>query len=86
MMQKRRLTAVFFAIILIEFRVICVIVFGIHIVLCDAQSVSETLIMRDFSLTQKFNRITHIGVIHKTQDVVIGDARLLLCCNAIRTT
>lgn len=57
---------------LIEFRIVCVEILGIHIVLRDAQRVAEALVVSDFTLTQEFDRIAHIGIVHEAQDVVVG--------------
>ena len=48
---------------------------------------AESLEVDDFAGPQEFNRCTDIRIVlHKTQDIVIGGASLLLCCNHIRAT
>ena len=49
--------------------------------LCDAKGIAETLIMHDLALAQIAQGIDHIGIVAKTDQVVVGDACLLLCCN-----
>ena len=61
-------------------RVVSVEIFGIQIVLRDAEGVTEALIMHKLALAQKFDGLAHVGIVAKAQDVVIGRARLLLCC------
>ena len=54
-------------------------VFAIKLFLSDAESIAETLIVHDLTLTQVAQRITHVGVIAKANEVVVGRARLLFC-------
>ena len=35
--------------------------------------------MHDFALTEEFQGLAHIGVIHHTKQVIIGYARFLFC-------
>ena len=70
----------------IEFRIICIVVFRVHVVLRNTHSISETLVMRNFALTKKFNRIPYIRIIHKAQNVIISNTSFLFCCNFLRTT
>ena len=54
-------------------------------ILRDADGIAEALIMDDLALAQVLDGIAHVGIVNKTEDVVVGDARLLLWCNHIRT-
>ena len=54
-------------------------VFAIKLFLSDAKSIAKALIVHDLTLTQVAQRITHVGVIAQTDEVVVGRARLLLC-------
>ncbi len=47
---------------------------------------TEALEVRHFTLAQEFERIADIRIIDQAQQVVVGCARFLLCCNRIRTT
>ena len=47
---------------------------------------AEALEVYNFSGTQELDDIIHIGIVRKSEDVVIGRASLLLCCNCVRTT
>jgi hypothetical protein len=46
-----------------------------------ANGIGEALIMHYFTGAQEFYYVINVGVIGKAQNVVIGRARLLLCCN-----
>ena len=61
-------------------------VFGVHVVLGNADRFTESLEMNQFPFPQKPDGIFHIGVIHQTENVVIGDSGFLFCCNCERTT
>ena len=52
----------------------------------DAEGFAEALIMHDLTLTQIFNGITHVGIVTQTQNVVVGDASLLLWCYLVCAT
>ena len=41
---------------------------------------AEALEVNDLPLPQEFNDIINVRIIGQTQDIVIGDAGLLLCC------
>lgn len=47
---------------------------------------AETLEVHDLTGTQELDDVIDIRVIGKTENVVIGNAGLLLCCDGIRTT
>ena len=64
---------------LVKCRVICVEVFVIQSVLNDAHTVAEALEVDDLTLTQKADRVGNVAVIAKTQDIIVGEARFLLC-------
>ena len=48
-------------------------------VLRDAQGIAKPLIMDDLALAEVFERLANVGVVDKTDEVVVGHARLLLC-------
>ena len=68
----------------IEFRIDCVEVFGVKVILNDSQTFTEALIVHDFSLTQEADWVEDIRVVAKTNDVVVGRACLLLCSHVFR--
>ena len=35
--------------------------------------------MHKLALTQILDRLTHVGIVYHTQNIVVGHARLLLC-------
>ena len=67
---------------------------GIHIiyillvqaVLHQPQCFAEALEMDDFPGTQEFNDVVDVRIVRKPQNIVVGDAGLLLCCDRVRTT
>ena len=48
-------------------------------ILRDADGVGEALIVYHLALAEIFDRIADVGIVCQTQNVVVGDARLLLC-------
>ena len=75
-----------FAAVFVKCGVAGVVVFAVEAVGRDLERFAEPLIVIELSLPQKAQRIENIGVVVETDEVVIGRARLLLCCNHIRTT
>lgn len=47
---------------------------------------TESLVVYDFTFPKEFNRVTDFRVFDETQDIVIGGACLLLCCDLVKTT
>lgn len=70
----------------VEFRIDCVEVFGVEIILNDSQPFAKTLIVHDFALTQEADWVEDIRVVAKTDDVVVGRAGFLLWGDFVRTT
>ena len=48
-------------------------------ILGDAEGVAKPLVMHDLPLPQELDRISHVGVIAETENVVVGHAGFLLC-------
>lgn len=63
---------------LVEGRIEGVEVFGIEPVRRDAQALAEALVVDDLAGAQELDRVAHVGVVGKAQDVVVRHARLLL--------
>ena len=42
--------------------------------------------MHDFTFPKEFNRVADFRVFDETQDIVIGGACLLFCCDLVKTT
>ena len=61
-------------------------VFLIQTLRGQTQALAKALIVDDFTLAEEADDVVHIGVIGHPEDVVIGDARFLLCCDVIGTT
>lgn len=74
------------AAVFVECRIAGVEIFRIEVILSNAESFSETLEVNNFALSQESDGILHIGIISKTENVIIGGSCLLLCCNLKRTT
>lgn len=67
----------------IKRRVESIEILGVQLICNDTKTFTKTLIMNNFAFTQKLDRIADIGVVCKTQDIVIGAARFLLCCQIL---
>lgn len=67
----------------IEFRVKRVEVLGIQVIRYYAERFAESLEMYDFPFAEEFDRISYIGIVYETEDVVIGSSCFLLCCTFI---
>lgn len=70
----------------IERRIPGVVIFCVKVGLDDGKCVAEALKMHDFAFAQELERFAHIRVVDQTKQVVVSRARLLFCCNHIRTT
>ena len=57
-----------------------------HLVPSCTLRFTEALEVHDLPRTQEFDGITHVRIVGKAQNVVIRHARLLLCCDGVRTT
>lgn len=66
------------AAVLVECRIAGVEVFGIEIILSNAESFTETLEVNNFTLSQESDRIFDVGIVSKTQDIIVGCSCLLL--------
>ena len=51
-----------------------------------SHSFAEALVMDDFALAEEFYNVVYVGVITEAQNIVIGDACLLLCYNHVFAT
>ena len=47
---------------------------------------AEALEVHDLARTQELDDVVDVGIVGKAQDVIVGHARLLLCCAFVRTT
>ena len=70
----------------VERRVGEVDIFLIHLGLGQFEGLAEALEVDDLPLPQEADHVVHIRVITETQDIVIGEAGFLLCCNGVRAT
>lgn len=73
-------------VLFVEGRIERIVVFGIKSVRSDSESFAEALKMDNFSCSEEFYHITHIRVVGKPKNIVIGSSCLLLCCIRVRTT
>ena len=72
--------------LLVEAGVDIVDVFFVQPVLDQPQSLAEALEVDDFPGTQEFNDVVDIRIVGEPQNIVVGDAGLLLCCDRTGTT
>ena len=63
---------------LVKGRIARVEVLAVKAVLRYSQRITEALEVYYLALTQEFDRIAHVRVVYKSEDVVVGNARLLL--------
>ena len=63
-----------------------IVVLRVQVLLHDAQGVAEALEVYDLPFTEEFERLADIWIVDQAQQVVIGRAGFLLCCNCKRTT
>lgn len=68
------------------FRVECVEVLAVQIILDDSETFSEALEVYDLPLAQEFDRFTNIRIIDKTQDIIVGRAGFLFWGDLVKTT
>ena len=61
-------------------------ILAVHLFLAQPQTLAEALEVDDLPLPQEADHVVHIRVITETQDIVIGEAGFLLCCNGVRAT
>ena len=54
-------------------------VLAVKLILGNSEGVGEPLVMHDLPLTQELDGIPHVGIIHQAENVIVGDASLLLC-------
>ncbi len=71
---------------LVKRRIDGVKVFGIQMILRNAKSIAEALVVNDFPLSEEFDGIPNVGVVTQAQNVVIGGTRLLLCYDHVFAT
>ena len=56
----------------------CVEILAVELILNDSHSIAESLEMDYLALTEETERIGYIGIIRKTDEVIVGHASLLL--------
>ena len=66
---------------LVKAGVIGVEILVVQVVLDHAHTFPEALEVDDLALTKEADGITDVGVIAEAQDVVVGGAGLLFCCD-----
>ena len=54
-------------------------VFGIQLILRDAERFAETLEVYDFALPEELDGLAHIRLLDQAEDVVVGASCFLLC-------
>ena len=75
-----------FSAVLVKGRITAVKIPGIEMILDISKPFSKSLKMHDLAFTQEPDRVADLGILDKTQDIVVCCAGFLLCCNCERTT
>lgn len=70
----------------IKFRVECIEIPAVEMVFYNVQPFAETLEMHDFAFSQETDWVADFRVFDKAQDIVIGSAGFLFCCDLVKTT
>ncbi len=55
-------------------------------VLCETQAFAESLEVYNLPGTEETDGVIYVGIIAEAENVVVGDACFLLCCDLVRTT
>ena len=63
----------------VKARVNRVKILRVHRVLSHTEGVSKPLIMHQLAFAEEFEGLAYVGVVYHTEQVVVGDACLLLC-------
>ena len=61
------------------FGIECVEILLIELLLRSAKDIAESLVVNYLALAEVFQGLAHVGIVDKTDKVVVGHARLLLC-------
>ena len=56
-----------------------VIVFLIELLLSAPEGFAKALKMHDLALAEESDDVIDVGIVREAEDVIVGDARLLLC-------
>ena len=70
----------------IDRRVEGIVILCVQVLLHNTQRIAETLEMHNFTRTQELERLAHIRVVDQAQQIVVGCAGFLFCCDGARTT
>ena len=62
----------------------CIEIPAVQIVLRDAERIAESLVVHKLPLAEILDGIAYVGIVGQPQNVVIGYARLVLCCNLVK--
>lgn len=65
----------------VEFRIDCVEVLAVKMILDNSQAFTETLVVNDFPLTKKTDGVADLRIFYQTKDVVISSPGFLFCCH-----
>lgn len=59
---------------------------GVQVILGNAQGFTEALVVDDLPGSEELDGFTDIRILDQAQNVVVGGAGFLFCCNCERTT
>ena len=62
----------------VKFRIESIEVAAVKLILYDPQAFAESLVMYDLTLSQEADRIAHLRVFDKAEDIVVGRPGFLL--------
>ena len=72
--------------LLVKSRVGEVDVFRVHFFLAKPQTLAKPLEVHDLPLPKEADDVVYVRVVGKAQNVVIGEAGFLFCCDGVRIT
>ena len=61
------------------FGIECVEILLIELLLRSAKDIAESLEVHYLTLTKKLDNVADVGIVGETENVIVGDSRLLLC-------
>ena len=68
-----------FSALFVKGRVTGVKIFAVEAILCDAERIAKALEVHNLAHAEEAQNVDHVGIVAKTNEVVVRHARLLLC-------
>ena len=76
-------SAGFLSTVLIKTGITGIEILAVEMVGRDPQPLAKALVMYDLPFPQKFQGIADVRIVDKTEQIVVGGTRLLLCCHVL---